>query len=487
MKDELDRMTDGEIEEQTQIARRLARHEAEQRRSQRQFYDLQGNFVYWLDQLSRDRNGNVEKNVTNLSTILELDPALAEIAYNRFTQCFEALGPLPWRKKPGPWRDADDAQLICYVDSRYAAFPISYYSTALEAQTDARAFHPVLRFFQGLEPWDGTLRVDSLLIDYLGAPDTPYVRAVTRKTLCAAVRRVFEPGCKFDHILVLSGPQGIGKSSLLARLGMEWFSDSLSVSDMNDKTAAEQLQGHWIIEIGEMAGMKKAELEKVKAFLTRQDDKYRASYGRRVTSHLRQCVFFGTTNEDGYLRDVSGNRRFWTVPVTGQGEHRPWDLSPELLRQIWAEAAILAASEPLYLDESLEHFAREAQREALEQDDREGLVREYLETPIPQDWNYRDYCQRREWYQSPRARAGEKKLVRRDRTSNMEIWCECFGQLKQDLTRKESSAITAIMARIEGWSRSPNPEQSLVYGRQRVYRREAPAQPTQGTQTRIQL
>ncbi|WKB37226.1 virulence-associated E family protein [Terrilactibacillus sp. S3-3] len=157
-------------------------------------------------------------------------------------------------------------------------------------------------------------------MDYLGASDNPYVRAVTRKTLCAAIARVLTPGIKFDSMLVLNGPQGAGKSTLIAKLGGDWFSDSLSLSDTKDKTAAEKLQGYWILEIGELAGLKKAEVETLRSFLSRQNDIYRASFGRRATPHLRQCVFFGTTNaEKGYLRDTTGNRRFWPVKTPGNG------------------------------------------------------------------------------------------------------------------------------------------------------------------------
>ena len=149
------------------------------------------------------------------------------------------------------------------------------------------------------------------------------------------------------------------QDTLIACLGGEWFSDSLALSDMNDKTAAEKLQGYWILEIGELAGMKKADIDKVKAFISRQDDKYRASFGRRVTPHPRQCVFFGTTNsENGYLRDITGNRRFWNVKVTGQGKYKPWDMTNEVVQQIWAEVAeITKAGEKLYLDADLEAFA----------------------------------------------------------------------------------------------------------------------------------
>ena len=243
---------------------------------------------------------------------------------------------------------------------------------------------------------------------------------------------------------------------------------------MNDKTAAEKLQGYWLLEIGEMAGMKKAELEKVKSFLSRQDDKYRSAYGRRVESHPRQCVFFGTTNEDGYLRDVTGNRRFWTVPVDGTGPRKPWDLDPQTVRQIWLEAAMYAPEEPLYLTDALTRDAEQIQREALEQDDREGLVRAYLESPLPADWERRSLLQRMSWFQTPSsARAGSEGTRRREQVSNMEIWCECFGRPKQELSRRDSAALNAIMARIDGWQRDQQLKYRGPYGLQRVYSRRS--------------
>ncbi|WP_223144664.1 virulence-associated E family protein [Corynebacterium poyangense] len=167
-------------------------------------------------------------------------------------------------------------------------------------------------------------RVDTLLVDYLGAEDSAYTRAVTRKTLCAAVKRVWEPGSKFDSMLVLNGPQGIGKSTLIAKLAGQWFSDSLNLSDTKDKTAAEKLQSYWILEVGELAGLRKTEVETLRSFLSRQNVIYRAALGRRATPHPRQCMFFSTTNaESGYLRDTTGNRRFWPVITPGTGTKHP--------------------------------------------------------------------------------------------------------------------------------------------------------------------
>ena len=425
----------------------------------------------WQKYLETDRNGGLSNSLYNLGSILELDERLQGIRLNELSGCIEVTDSLPWRGpgRGGPvWRDSDDANLMHYVGAAYGAFTQSFFPPALLRAAEKRSFHPVRQYFMELSPWDGTPRVDTLLIDYLGAPDTPYVRAVTAKTLIAALNRAFHPGTKFDNILVLSGPQGIGKSTLISRLGMDWYSDSLTLSDMNDKTAAEKLQGYWLIEIGEMAGMKKADLEKVKSFLTRQDDKFREAYSRRVTSHPRQCVFFGTTNNaDGYLRDVTGNRRFWNVPVTGRGPKKPWELDPETVKQIWAET-VSRWDESLLLPVELLPEAEAAQRSAMEQDDREGLVREYLARDLPGNWDEKTVPERVNWLRDG-CRDG---WIPRERVSNIEIWCECFGRAREDLTRRESAEITAIMARIEGWKRGPNTCRLPIYGVQKVYLRE---------------
>ena len=245
----------------------------------------------WKTKLEYDlRTMTLKNTLRNLRLILENDPQLKGIVFNQLADGLEIQGDLPWKHSAKFWRDADDSQLVCYVDGHYGSFSQRNNDVAVIKVSDDRAYHPIRRYFESLPPWDGIPRVDTLLVDYLGAEDTPYVEAVTRKALCAAYRRVYEPGIKFDYITVLNGDQGIGKSTLIAKLGMDWYSDSLNLSDMNDKTAAEKLQGFWIHEIGEMAGMKKADLEKVKAFVSRCDDKYRASFGRRVTPHPRQCI-----------------------------------------------------------------------------------------------------------------------------------------------------------------------------------------------------
>lgn len=429
----------------------------------------------WQDGLTRDKHGNVVNNLHNLGLIMKHDQFMKSIVFNQLADGMEVKGDIPWdHSETKFWRDADDAQLIWYVDQNYGTFSQRNYDIAVAKCVDDRKYHPIKDYFKSLPAWDGIPRVETLLIDYLGAEDNTYVRAVTRKTLCAAVARIFAPGTKFDTMLVLNGPQGIGKSTLIARLAMEWFSDSLTLSDMNEgKTAPEKLQGYWIQEIGEMAGMRKADLEKVKSFISRQDDKYRAAFGRRVTPHPRQCVFFGTTNaENGYLRDVTGNRRYWPVKTPGGGSKHPWDLKQDDIDQIWAEAIkLVEQGEELYLPAGLEVLAKKEQSEAMELDEREGLVRLYLETLLPEKWNEMDLYTRREFLNGDDPTL-PKGTVRRNSVSNMEIWCECFRYNRESMRTADSFTIRSIMSRIEDWERTEQYESSALYGRQRVYKRK---------------
>lgn len=429
----------------------------------------------WKKQLQYEKKSmELKNNLRNLMLILENDENLKGIVFNQLADGMEIRGNVPWPHPAKFWRDADDAQLICYVDAAYGTFSARNYDIAVTKAVDDRSYHPIREFFDTLPDWDGVERVDTLLIDYLGAEDTPYVRAVTRKELCAAYCRVYHPGIKFDSMIVLNGDQGIGKSTLIAKLGGEWYSDSLNLSDMNDKTAAEKLQGYWIMEIGELAGMRKADLDKVKAFISRQDDKYRASFGRRVTPHPRQCVFFGTTNsQNGYLRDITGNRRYWNVKVPGNGKYKPWDMDEDTVKQVWAEVMVYAkAGEKLYLSPELEEYAKEEQRAAMERDDREGLVQEYLDMLLPDHWDSMDVYKRRDYVRDADDPMRPDGSVRRIEVSNMEIWCECFGKAKEDMKPSDSYAISAIMERIAGWSKTGKAKILPIYGRQRIYKRD---------------
>ena len=425
----------------------------------------------WQNGLELDKSGHVKNTLRNLTLILENDPNLKGVVFNQLLDGMEIKGEVPWNHPSKFWRDADDAQLISYVDAHYGTFSARNYDIAVTKVADDRAYHPIREFIESLPEWDKVPRVDTLLVDYLGASDTAYVRAVTRKTLCAAISRVLRPGCKFDSMLVLNGPQGVGKSTLIAKLAGEWFSDSLNLGDTKDKTAAEKLQGYWILEIGELAGLKKAEVETMRSFLSRQNDIYRAAFGKRATPHLRQCVFFGTTNaESGYLRDTTGNRRFWPVKTPGNGKKQSWNLTHEEILQIWAEALVyVRQGEKLYLSAEMDALAKDEQREAMESDEREGLVREYLDTLLPERWAEMDLFERRNFLTgSDFGGLQEKGTVKRTSVSNMEIWCECFGKERANLRRTDSNELTGILARL-GWKRADSKVRIPLYGPQYVF------------------
>ena len=426
----------------------------------------------WQAQLQYEPKSAVLKNnLHNITLIMQNDPMLKNIVFNQQTDGMEIKGEVPWKHPSKYWRDADDAQLISYIDSHYGTFSQRNYDIAVTKVTDDRSYHPIREYLSNLPKWDGVPRVDTLLIDYLGAQDNEYVRSVTRKMLCAAVQRVWTPGIKYETMLVLSGPQGIGKSTLIARLAGEWFSDSLSLSDTKDKTAAEKLQGYWILEIGELAGMRKTEEEILRSFLSCQNDVYRAAFARRPTPHLRQCIFFGTTNAlNGYLRDTTGNRRFWPVRVNGKGTKHSWELTASDVAQIWAEVSVLvAAGEDLTLSPELEKFAEQEQRGALESDEREGLVKEYLEALLPEDWDSMDLYERRNFLSGNAIAAhGRVGTVARTRVCTLELWCELFGRDQGSMKRADSSALTAMLIKM-GWKRTEKKERLKLYGPQVVY------------------
>ncbi|MCC8067208.1 MAG: virulence-associated E family protein, partial [Clostridiales bacterium] len=202
--------------------------------------------VSWQLNLELTKNGTIKDTLDNIVIIMENDSRLKPISYNLHRSGIDARSPLPWEQvKPG-WNDSDASALKVYLNRYYGIYAPTKTKDALLAVTAKRAYHPIRDYFASLPDWDGTKRVETLFIDYLGAEDTPYTRAVTRKALAAAVARIFEPGIKFDSVLILIGPQGIGKSTLFARLGGEWFSDSLTLTDMRDKSGAEKMQGYWI-------------------------------------------------------------------------------------------------------------------------------------------------------------------------------------------------------------------------------------------------
>lgn len=431
----------------------------------------------WISKLSIGIDGAIENTSKNLEIILENDKNLQGFAYNELSNRVEVIGRVPWdRPKDNRfWREADESQLRLYIDKKYIEFKERNFEVAFNSIVDNRRFHPVRDYLDSLPKWDGVKRVEEVFIKFLSADDNDYTRAITKKTFAACVARAYHPGTKFDSIPVLDGAQGIGKSTLIKYLaGEEFFSDNLSLTDMNDKTAAEKIQGNWLIEIGELSGMKKADIEKVKSFVSTTDDKYRASYGRVVESHPRQCVIFATVNGDGrgYLRDITGNRRFWIVKCNQTLQKRMWDENDKDYRdQFWSEAKeIYESGEDLYLEGNLLDIATDYQNEALEQDERVGIVEQYLNRLLPTNWHEMDLYKRRSFLNGDDFIC-EKGKIQRTEVSNAEIWCECFGKSQSDLKSSDSYQLAAIMKQIGGWERTSSIKKQPIYGRQKIYKK----------------
>lgn len=425
----------------------------------------------WKLKLLRNENLTLKAALVNATLILENDQELQSIRLNLMSGLIEASG-LPWAEGTTMWSDTHDAILADWIARKYGVeFPALKVRQALQKVTFARRYHPVKEYLEGLPEWDGKERLDRLLIDYLDADDNAYSREAIRKTMVAAVARIYEPGIKFDTMLVLVGPQGAGKSTLFERIARrdEWFTDSLKMDMMNKiKDSGEQLQGSWIVEIGEMTGMKKADVEAVKSFVSRTSDDYRAAFGHYKEKRPRQCVVVGSTNaEEGFLRDVTGNRRFWPVHIRKGKRVKARDLTEDVVGQIWAEAKLAYdLGEELILSREAEALAAEAQREAMEQDDRQGIVEEYLDRLLPEGWQSMSSDQRMLFLDSD-----ETGTVRRTRVSNIEIWVEALHGSGVRMESKDSYAIAKMMAKIPGWEKTGKLISVPGYGRQRVYER----------------
>jgi predicted P-loop ATPase len=410
----------------------------------------------WINQLALSSvTGLPAKTVDNVLIILENDPLLkGKIVFDEFANRGLAVGALPWdtRTIRRQWVDTDDAGLRHYVEKVYTISGKErvYDATALCAFK--HRINDVQDYLKTLE-WDGTPRIDTLLCEYLGAEDNAYTRAVSRKSLVAAVARAMNPGVKYDYMPIIAGPQGLGKSTFLRLLGLRWYSDSLQ--SFEGKEASEMIQGTWINELGELNGLSRSENNAVKQFLSRTEDIFREPYGRRTANYPRRCVFFGTTNDNEFLRDRTGNRRFWPVDV---GLHPACknvfkDLAGEV-NQIWAEAlAYWRLGEALYLSGDAEKLSLDQQEAHKESNAKEGFIKEFLERPIPPDWYGRTVSQRRIYWQSEFTRADSEKGAKREKICAAEIWCECFGQDISRMKRTDALEINSILGGLTEWQR----------------------------------
>lgn len=443
------------------------------------FDDIEEEDVDFLSKLKRTKQGIPESDVYNCLLILECDPELkGKVGLDEFAHRLTVLGDLPWRTKNSSlyWTDTDDACLRNYFATKFRIKGKGIIDDALQEVTQDNKFHPVRDYLQGIK-WDGECRVDELFIKYLGAEDTPYVRAATRKWLCGAVARVMHPGIKFDTAIVLYGSQGLGKSLILEKLGKSWFNNSLV--DIKTKDTMEQIQGSWVIELGELAPTFKNENEIVKAFISRTSDRFRSPYGRRTEEYPRQCVFAGSTNNLMFLKDRTGNRRFW--PITGDKDRKTansWDITDEEIDQIWAEAFYYwLEGESLVLEGAVAEEAMRVQMSHTEGGELMGLIEEYLSMRLPADWENYELHERREYIREyDETEASGFRL--RERVCPLEIWCELLEGDRKNLLNAKAREIMDVLQAIPGWVPYTNGTGKIrfgkLYGPQRAFVREEP-------------
>lgn len=429
----------------------------------------------WKAELEYTKSGKLLCNIANIILILENDPALAgHIVHDLFTGMDSAKDGLPWNKNANQWTDTDDANLRVWLEKHYDITGKEKIADALTAVLTRHSYHPIRDYLNGLT-WDGVPRLDKIIIDYMGAEDSELNRAMSRKHFVAAVARVFNPGCKYDYCLIMSGAEGIGKSTLLRVMGGKWFNDSITT--LEGKEGMEQLRRAWVVELGELSSIKRSDVEQVKAHLSKQVDIYRAAYARRVLEHPRQCVFCGTTNEALFLKGDTGNRRFWVIPVVAElRKYKDWSEAIRRDRdQLWAEAVhYYKQGEPLYLSEELEAQAKQRQQDFNDDNDDPivAMLDKYLNTLLPVNWDTMDIQARRSYLRDPDPLQAEG-TVKRDKVCAAEFICE---QLGKDMADKDYKYLCRRVSKMIGdrpeWERvSSTKHAAKLYGTQRGFRR----------------
>lgn len=430
----------------------------------------------WMANLEYDRKGAIKSTAKNIICILENDRALSGHLWHDLFSGFDLVkGGLPWDRKATQWGNRDDANLRIYLDENYGISGKDKIKDAKDAVLTRHKLHPIRDYLNSLT-WDGTPRLDTVIIDYLGVEDTTLHRAMTRKHFVAAVARVMNPGCKYDYCLIVAGAEGIGKSTLFSVMGGEWFNDSLVT--MEGKSGMEQARGGWIIELSELGSIKRSDIEQVKAYISRQDDIYRPAYGTVTERHPRQCVFCGTTNETYFLKGCTGNRRFWVMSADANSRKHT-DVKADLTAerdQLWAEAVERwKEGETLYLPTDLEAEARQKQAEHNDEADDpiKDMLIAYLDMKLPGEWQTWDLLSRRAYIKDPDP-LDQTGTEERTRVCAAEFICERLGKDMADKDYKYlARKVCRLMDDVPGWERGCTSRHvERLYGRQLAWLRK---------------
>lgn len=418
-----------------------------------------------------DGKGNKQVTVNNFVNAFKSDPLLnGLLAYDMLKETivftrpsFTARG----SKKGDLVNDTDISIIKGRIERMHGIYNDAKLNDAIEQVSSDNAFHPIKLYLESLT-WDGVPRIDTFLIDYMGAEDNAYTREAFRKMLLAAVTRIYEPGRKFDTALVFYSEQGVGKSTLIQRLSKGWFNDSLT--NLSGKESYEAIQFAWLVELAELSALRKSDVEAVKNFISKREDTYRGAYARRVKTHKRQCVFFGSTNDDEFLKDATGNRRFFPVAVKRTRKtHIIFEPKFDaIVDQLWAEAMEgYMLGECLTLSDEAEAIAGGTREEFTERTPIQGLIEEYLDRLFPADYEDRFLAQRLDFLNGG---LGEEGTEPKNSFSLMELWTEALGRRKDEYTVVKARELSNAVKALKGWKRDKQARQK-IYGPQVIYRR----------------
>lgn len=422
----------------------------------------------WVELLDcSDKTGLPKNTRQNMYITLMYDPFLRGIVFDELASKVSLIAPAYWDKqelreaKPyvkRPWTNADDASYHRYMEKVYNYSGRDKLDEALIEAAHGRSVNEIKDYLTSLK-WDGVKRIDTLLHDYLGAYADAYTAAVMRTSLVAAVSRALSGpgGVKFDNMIILTGPQGCGKSTFLKNLGKEyegtsWFSDSLTTFEGKD--ASEHLQGVWIVEVAELTAFSNTRsMGIIKQFLSKQRDRYRAAYARHTEDYPRRCVFFATTNDREYLTDATGNRRFWPVDLLKtKPKYSVWDDMPKVIDQVWAEAMYLQQNgAPIYLSKEIEALAVKAQEEHVEVSGEEGQIEEMLDIKIPENFYKWDVFKRRTYLlygEVDGHRPDPSELLPRPFICAKEVYEEFLGGNSAYYGKKRAKEINTMLTKI---------------------------------------
>lgn len=342
--------------------------------------------VFDMLDMQKDKNIPVQSR-KNCITVLGADPELTgKIKYNTLSNRKNVVGRLPWNKSEEmrEWTNIDDEYLLYYMETYYLINSEKKVLSALDMMADTNKFNPFVDMLNS-EPWDGKPRIENLLTDYLGVKKSDYSNECIKLLMLGVISRAFSPGTKFDYILVLTGPQGIGKSSFFMKLccNSDWYLENMK-SIYDERKAAEKIQGKLIVEFNELMGMKSG-VEAVKAFTTALSDEYRGAYERRSEQRKRTCVFIGTTNEPQFLNDRSGNRRFLPLECGVVSIRKSLFINENELKhefkQAWAEAYEIYKSGrfSLVLSSEMKEYVDKLQVDFEEDDPLVGQIQSFLD------------------------------------------------------------------------------------------------------------